>query len=141
MGRQASFQLEFYATADGREPVREWLRRLRRDQRRAVGAVLQAQLERSGVGVCGSEFGKQLGGGVFEFRARLVSVESGSAGAGERGASWSLLVRILCHAYGNRVVLLLAAYDKRADPSRRRQQQEIALARLRLTDWQRRRGA
>jgi hypothetical protein len=38
-----------------------------------------------------------------------------------------------------KVVLLLAAYDKSEDPSARRQQKEIELARRRVTDWQQRR--
>jgi len=45
---------------------------------------------------------------------------------------------VFCHAYGNRVVLLLGGYDKGADPSPRRQNEEIALTRARLGDWRRR---
>ncbi|MGH7765561.1 MAG: type II toxin-antitoxin system RelE/ParE family toxin [Candidatus Dormibacteraceae bacterium] len=63
--------------------------------------------------------GRQLGGGLFEFRLR----------------DRPLLARVFCHAYGDRVVLLLAGYDKGRDPSSRRQEREIALARSRLSDW------
>jgi hypothetical protein len=42
---------------------------------------------------------------------------------------------VFCHAYGDRVILLLGGYDKGRDPSSRRQEREIALARSRLTDW------
>lgn len=73
--------------------------------------------------VCGTSFGRQLGAGLFEFRLR------------EEG----LLVRILCHAYGDRLILLLGAYDKGRDPSERRQNREISEARARLREWQSRR--
>jgi hypothetical protein len=51
-----------------------------------------------------------------------------------------VLLRIFCHAYGARVVLLLNGYDKGADPSGRRQNREIALARQRLTEFKARRA-
>jgi putative component of toxin-antitoxin plasmid stabilization module len=78
-----------------------------------------AILQQQGIGVCGSAFGRQLGGGIFEFRLREPP----------------LLARIFCHAHGNRVILLLGAYDKGRDPSARRQNREIALARARLAEW------
>lgn len=40
-----------------------------------------------------------------------------------------------CHAYGDKVVLLLNGYDKGEDPSGRRQQREIRLARKRLEEF------
>lgn len=68
---------------------------------------------------------KRLGHGLFEFRLR------------EEG----LLLRVFCHAYGDRVVLLLSGYDKGEDPGQRRQEMEIAEARRRLEAWRRRRRA
>ena len=51
-------------------------------------------------------------------------------------------MRVFCHAHGDRLILLLGGYDKGADPSRTRQQREIAEARRRLADYRRRvRGA
>jgi hypothetical protein len=47
-----------------------------------------------------------------------------------------VLLRVFCHAHGHRVILLLAGYDKGADPSRKRQQREIDVARRRLADFQ-----
>lgn len=70
--------------------------------------------------VCGTGFGRQLGGGLFEFRLR----------------DDDLLVRIFCHAFGDRLILLLGGYDKRKDPSERRQNREITLARARLEEWE-----
>jgi len=117
------FQLEFYAEASGRQPVLEWLRdEVSVSTRRVVGTALHEILQEQGVGVCGTPFGRQVGGGLFEFRLR-------------EGA---LLLRAFCHAYGDRVILLLAAYDKSEDPSAKRQLKEIELARRRLTAWQHR---
>ena len=61
----------------------------------------------NGVEVCQTEWGKQLGEGLFEFRVRR-------------------------HAYGTKVVLLLNGYDKAGDPSDKRQQHETTLARRHL---------
>lgn len=89
-----------------------------------------AILQHRGLDVCGTPWGKQLGAGLFEFRIR---VERGSVTA--QLPPEKVLLRILCHAHGERVILLLAGYDKGSDPSHRRQQAEIAEARRRLADW------
>jgi len=121
MARRTGYELVFYQDAVGRQPVREWLRNdLSPEQRRTVGAAMRQLLQEQGMGVCGSSFGRQLGEGLFEFRLR------------EEG----LLVRIFCHAYGDRLILLLGAYDKGRDPSERRQNREISKARARLREWQ-----
>ncbi|HZL07150.1 MAG TPA: hypothetical protein VFE45_17310 [Coriobacteriia bacterium] len=50
----------------------------------------------------------------------------------------NVLLRVFCHATGDRVILLLGGYDKGSDASPRRQEREIALARRRLGDYRRR---
>jgi phage-related protein len=50
------------------------------------------------------------------------------------------VLRVFCHAYGDRIVLLLGGFDKGADPSAKRQQGEIDVARKRLADFRRRSG-
>ncbi len=117
------FTLEFYKDGAGRQPVLEWLRdKVSISTRRVVGTALREILQEQGIGVCGTPFGRQLGGGLFEFRLR------------ER----DLLLRAFCHAYGEKVILILAGYDKSEDSSEKRQNDEIALARRRLTDWRQR---
>jgi putative component of toxin-antitoxin plasmid stabilization module len=59
---------------------------------------------------------KPLKAGLFEFRIS-------SSGA---------LVRVFFTYKKRRVIMLLGAYDKGSDPSKKRQQQEIAIARLRM---------
>ncbi|HEU4385578.1 MAG TPA: hypothetical protein VFR85_18985 [Anaeromyxobacteraceae bacterium] len=126
----ATYELEFYEDERGDRPVLRWTcEELTFTQRYELGQAMRGQLQEKGVGVCATDYGKQLGKGLFEFRLRR-SVEE----VGER-----ILLRVFCHAYGNKVVLLLGGYDKGADPSARRQDDEIALARHRLANWKRRR--
>lgn len=140
------FRLEFYADGSGDEPVRRWIREeLTPTQRRAIGAAMHELLQHLGVGVCGTEFGQQLEGGLFEFRlrhdaqevlritGRLRSAQPRRKRSGER-----ILLRVFCHAYGKRVILLLGGYDKGRHPSKRRQRREIETARGRLRDFKRR---
>ncbi len=127
----ATYQLEFYEDEHGDKPVLRWIREeLTLTQRHELGQAMREQLQEHGVGVCATEYGKQLGGGLFEFRLRRSAED-----VGER-----ILLRVFCHAHGNKVVLLLGAYDKGADPSPRRQGDEITVSRRRLADWRRRRG-
>jgi putative component of toxin-antitoxin plasmid stabilization module len=114
------YTLEFYEDPEGHQPVRSWLRTaLTSEERRTVGAAMRAILQAEGIGVCGTAFGRQLGGGLFEFRLR----------------DEDLLVRIFCHAHGSRLILLLGGYDKGRDPSERRQNREIETARAGLEEW------
>jgi phage-related protein len=116
----SAYTLEFYQDANGRQPVLRWIKdELTPEERRTVGAAMREILQEHGVNVCGTSFGRHLGQGLFEFRLR------------EEG----LLVRVFCHAYGNRVILLLGAYDKGSDASKKRQDEEIAIARARLEQW------
>ncbi len=122
----APYSIEFYEESSGAKPALRWIREdLSVRQRRALGHAMYRLLQRYGVGVCGTEYGRQLGGGLFEFRVRLTS-----GADGERA-----LLRVFCHAAGDRVVVL-GGYDKAKAPSRRRQSAEIVQARRRLRDLQ-----
>jgi phage-related protein len=117
---ETTFRLEFYEDQNGNQPVRQWLRaELTAEDRRSVGAALWTILQHQGIQVCGTDFGRQLGEGLFEFRLREPP----------------LFARVFCHAHGRRLILLLGGYDKGRDPSARRQKREIALARARMADW------
>ena len=98
-------------------------------------------LQEEGIGVCRGAYGKQLGEGLFEFRLRHDAAEilrSLGKQARDEPRSERILLRVLCHAHGDRLILLLGGYDKGADPSRTRQQREIAESRRRLADYRRR---
>lgn len=49
-----------------------------------------------------------------------------------------VLLRVFCYAHGDRLILLLAGYDKGADPSDRREDRAIEVARARLAEYRRR---
>jgi hypothetical protein len=69
--------------------------------------------------------------------ARRKAVMAGLATLAETPRA-NVLLRVFCHATGDRVILLLGGYDKGSDASPRRQELEIALARRRLGDYRRR---
>jgi DNA-binding CsgD family transcriptional regulator/DNA-binding XRE family transcriptional regulator len=66
----AGYEIEFFGRADGSEPVRKFLDSLSEDKRDALLATLKFILARSGLDVCKSEWGKNLGGGLAELRLR-----------------------------------------------------------------------
>ncbi len=122
------FAIEFYMDASGDKPALRWiLDDLTVRQRRALGYAMHRLLERHGVGVCGTEFGRQLGGGLFEFRLRLTTQLDGGPA----------VLRVFCHSGSGGVILVLGGYDKAKAPGRRRQAAEIAAARHRLADHRR----
>jgi hypothetical protein len=96
-------------------------------------------LQHEGPRVVGTNFGKGLGGGIFEFRldqdAAQVLARKGKSARREAAESAKILLRVFCHAHGDRIVLLLGGYDKGERPSARHQQTQIALARGRLKSW------
>jgi hypothetical protein len=130
------YRLEFFKDENGDEPVRRWLREeLSRTQRLVVGTAMREILEGEGINVCGTEFGRQLGRGLFEFRVRGNLDEFVESSGVSEPAEEKILVRVFCHAYGDKLILLLAGYDKLAHPSKSRQNEEIELARKRLRAW------
>ncbi len=138
----AGYEIEFFRRSDGTEPVRRFLDSLSEDKRNALLAALTFVLTRTGLDVCRSEWGKQLGAGVAEFRLRHDEREVLSAhGAAEEGdlpksSPENILLRVFFHAHGNRLILLLSGYDKGSRSSARHQQREIERARSYLKEWQ-----
>ena len=122
------FEIEFYATPDGDEPVRRWIKEdLTPTKRRSIGTAMNRILAQEGVGVCRTEWGKALGRGLYEFRLRDEIQD--------QGGSESILLRVFFHPYGNKIILLLGGYDKGRYPSAKRQEKEIAEARKRLGEF------
>lgn len=108
-------------------------------------AVLTAAIEHvlsvQGIDICAGEWGKPLGGGLYEFRVRrsLDAILSAARlePSGAPGASRPILLRVFLTFYGDKIVLLFHGYDKKKDPSDKRQQTEIARARRLLAQWRR----
>jgi hypothetical protein len=134
------FTLDFYVQPDtGRAPVHEWITSgLSPFQRRSLGVAMSEILQRQGVHVCGGEYGKQLGQGLFEFRLRHGADEIAAMFTTRKPDARDreeILLRVYCHAYGDKIVLLLAGYDKLSSPSKKRENTEIAIARRRLANF------
>ena len=71
MPQQAKpLQVVFFATSSGREPVREWLKELDKDDRREIGADILAVQQGwpLGLPLC-----RSLGTGLWEVRSTLPS--------------------------------------------------------------------
>lgn len=138
------FTIEFFEDDHGRSPVEEWMDSDLTDvELAAVLSGLEHVLSRRGIDVCGTEWGKQLGEGIFEFRIRHTAAEiermfADASTSRPEGKHEKVLLRVFCHAYGAKIVLLLNGYDKAGDPSDKRQQREIVLARRRLAEFKER---
>ncbi len=97
-----------------------FVKKLPKDQRRLVAAGLFVRLATLGPDVCKTSSGKALGGNLYELRIKKDP---------------SALIRVFFALHRNRVVVILGGYNKKADPSERRQAQEIRDARDAFDDW------
>src|SRR4051794_3344970 len=99
------FTLEFYEDEHGDQPVLRWLREeLTPTQRRAMGVAIAEMLQADGIGVCRTSYGKQLGGGLFEFRLRHDAagiLRNVGKSPRPKPSSELILLRVFCHAYGD----------------------------------------
>jgi hypothetical protein len=85
---QRPFAIVFYETSQGDKPVLRWIKEdLSVRQRRALGYAIYRLLQRYGVSVCDTEFGRQLGGGLFEFRLRVKARRDGERRSSECSAT------------------------------------------------------
>ncbi len=103
---------------------------------------MRIRLGRDGLDLARTEWLKALGEGLHEFRIRHTAAEIAEMFGGEppdvKHPREAVLLRVFVHFHGNRVVLLIAGYDKGTDPSRKRQDSEIARARKLLTQFKER---
>jgi hypothetical protein len=87
-----------------------------------------------------TEFGKALGGGLYEFRlcwsAEEVANKAGAVLAEPIAETEAVLLRLFFCTSGRKIILLLSGYDKAKSPGNRRQNKEIAKARKLLTAHQ-----
>jgi len=136
-----AWKVRFYKDLDtGEEPARDWLDGLTGNdeaKRLAALAAVERVLKVHGVDVCETEWGENLGKGLYEFRVRhpagsvrnMFPLPREAAKAqSTAGEPVKILLRIFFTTYGQGVLLLLSGYDKGADPSRGRQQREIKKA-------------
>jgi hypothetical protein len=139
MADEPPYDVEFYDEPSGAYPVYDWItNELSPTLRRTIGVAMGEILQYMGVEVCETEWGKPLGGGLYEFRVRHDYDEI----MGRRRPLYKrvypkekVLLRVFFHPYGEKVLLLVGGYDKSRFPGRRRQQQQIEIARRRLREW------
>ena len=88
----------------------------------ALGEGIKQSLASQGAALAGTHKVKPLGDRLFEYRLRVASTVTPGGG----------LIRVLFTYRKGRIILLLGAYDKLSDPSKKRQQAEISIARKRI---------
>jgi len=140
----AKWKIEFYEDAQGRMPVEKWIDGLSDQKAEAVIVALQEVLAVNGISLASGGWLKPLGGGLYEFRIRHSKNE---IQAMYKVANWDLvgraeaiLLRVFVAFEGEKLIVLLGAYDKGKNDKQGFQQAQIEIARKRLRDWKRRRA-
>ena len=140
----AKWRIEFYEDAQGRKPVEKWIDGLSAQKAEAVIVALQEVLGVNGITLASSAWLKSLGKGLYEFRIRHSASEIKSmykaANKGLEGGAEAILLRIFVAFEGEKLIVLLGAYDKGKNDKQGFQQAQIEIARKRLRDWKRRRA-
>jgi putative component of toxin-antitoxin plasmid stabilization module len=129
------WEVEYYSDENGREPCREWAEKLSPVKKAAFLATVELVLTQYGTDVARTEFGKALGGGLYELRIRQTATEVRQRVAGlppdDLGAQppEAILLRVFFCTAGRKIILLLDGYDKGLNTGQRRQDREIEDAR------------
>jgi phage-related protein len=138
----ADWQIEFYEDKNGKRPVLTWLETLSDEKFAAVEKANQNILAVQGIHLASSSWLKALGDGLYEFRIRHSASDiEGMYKAKNRKpprSKNSILIREFITFEKGKIIILLGAYDKGKDPSKKTQQEQIAKAQKRLNDWKRR---
>lgn len=151
MAGERRWEVVASADSDGREPFTDWYqRKLTSLQRAAVLAALEKILAVRGTAVCETEWGKNLGGGLYELRIRhgpdeiaamFPAADQPMPGVPKKSKAPAILLRVYFTTDGRQLVLLLGGYDKGRLGEGRRQRQSIAAARDTLKRLRRERAA
>jgi putative component of toxin-antitoxin plasmid stabilization module len=138
------WDVEFYEEDDGTEPVRDWLdsRQLQGPRQRAAIAAIEEVLIPRGTDVCETEWGKNLGDGLYELRIRHTAGEikkmfgqgqhADVANTGSAEGRGAILLRVYFTTEGRKLILLLGGYDKLRYGSGKREDKAIEQARKRV---------
>ncbi len=108
------------------------------------GDAFEHVLQVYGIDICSGEWGKPLGDGLYEFRIRkslrTILMSADIEVPEEAVVDRSVLIRVFCTFHGDKIVLLYHGYNKKRDPSAKRQQREIAKARKFHERWKQQRN-
>ena len=140
----AKWKIEFYEDAQGRRPVEKWIDGLSDQKAGAVILALQEVLAVDGIKLVSSAWLKPLGSGLYEFRIRHSASEIQAmykvANRVLARGTTAILLRVFVAFEGEKLIVLLGAYDKGKNDKQSFQQAQIEIARKRLRDWKRRRA-
>ena len=140
----AKWRIEFYEDAQGRRPVEKWIDGLSDQKAGAVILALQEVLAVDGIKLISSAWLKPLGSGLYEFRIRHSASEIQAmykvANRVLARGTTAILLRVFVAFEGEKLIVLLGAYDKGKNDKQSFQQAQIEIARKRLRDWKRRRA-
>jgi phage-related protein len=132
------YEIEFCEDDAGHEPALAFMRSLSPVKRRAIGVAINEFLAYLGPDVVRTDFGKNLGRGLYEFRvdqdAEQILRKAGKVARPEVDEA-KVLLRVFFHPHGNKLVLLLSGYDKAERPSKPHQNDQIEDARRLLKRW------
>ncbi|WP_036960215.1 hypothetical protein [Pseudoclavibacter soli] len=109
-------------------------RELNEYQQELLDGAVRGVLLTEGVDVCRTQWGKPLGQGLYEFRVHKKSKKQVMQRVDPDykpapGDEQTVTLRVFFMTHGRRLILLLTAYDKGRDPSKKKQQAAIATAR------------
>jgi len=138
----AKWSIQFYEDTQGRRPVEKWIDGLSDQKAEAVIVALQEVLAVNGINLASGAWLKSLGSGLYEFRLRHSAYEIQQMYKVVKkplaGGAEAVLLRIFVAFEGEKVIVLLGAYDKGKNDKQGFQQAQIEVARKRLREWKRR---
>jgi hypothetical protein len=135
---RGSWTLAYLELPDGTSPYDAFLRRLNPYQRVVVTTALETILAAEGTAVCQTEWGKSLGGGLYEFRIRrslgTIADSAGLPVPPGLDADRPVLIRVFFTVRAGRVIVLLGGFDKQRRSSASWQDKQIRRARALLKE-------
>jgi len=133
---QGRWTLTYLELSDGSSPYATFLKRLNPYQRVVVTTAVETILATEGTAVCRTEWGKSLGGGLYEFRIRrslrTIAGQTGASLPPEISADRPVLLRVFFTVRAGRVIVLLGGFDKQRRTSASWQDKQIRRARALL---------
>jgi hypothetical protein len=138
-GDRKQWRLQLLTLPSGQVPYESFRNSLNPYETELLDLCIENILAREGHNVCATNWGKSLGTGLYEFRIsrslESLSNEFGIELPMEMRMEKSKLFRVFFAVEGQKIILLLAGYDKGKDPTRKRQQKMIKRARVLLKQF------
>jgi hypothetical protein len=127
------WHIDLLRLPNGQIPYQKFRLSLNPYETELLDLCVEEILARAGINVIGTNWGKALGAGLYEFRVHrslnsLANLLGITLPVDVRG-NQSKLLRIFFAVEGQKIILLLSGYDKGRDPSRKKQQKMIEHAR------------